>query len=159
MHSKRRPTKVSSRRYHVNMTVTTVDKSANPAPVTSLAVIGALVIAALAVFGVSTFYWNHGHVLPTASASVSHQASGPRGAAPANLGNQGNQFLFELQAQGIAPSGDGTSSVNDAHSVCQRYQQGESEGQIVDSIVAGTPSMSKKTANDFANTAISVYCR
>jgi hypothetical protein len=140
------------------MTVTTVDKSANPAAVTSLAVIGALVIAAVAVLGVSTFYWNHGHVLPTASASVSHQASGPQ-AAPANLGNQGNQFLFELQAQGIAPSGDGTSSVNDAHSVCQRYQQGESEDQIVQSIVAGTPSMSKKTASDFANTAISVYCR
>lgn len=145
----------------VNMTVTTVQKSADPAAVTSLAVIGALVIALVAVLGVSIFYWDHGHVLPASlSAPTSQQTSGPPAAAPAaNLGNQGNQFLFELQAQGIKPSGDGTSSVNDARSVCQRYQQGESEQQIVQSIVAGTPSMSSKTANNFANTAISVYCR
>jgi hypothetical protein len=144
------------------MTVTTVHKSADPEPVHSVAVIAALVIAFVAVAGVTLFYWRQGHVLPRVSMPVSHvsqEASAPPADAPsANLDNQGSQFLFELQARGIQPSGDGSGSINDAHSVCARFKQGESEQQIVQAIEAGTPSMSRTTANDFANTAISVYC-
>lgn len=147
------------RRYTGNMTVTTVQQSASPAAVRGIALIAAVVIALVAVVGVSVFYWNHGHVLASGSTSVSQQASAQPAAAPAaSLGNQGNQFLFMLNAQGISPSGNGAASINDARSVCSRVQQGESQQQIAQAIVAGTPSMTKTTANAFTTTAINVYC-
>lgn len=159
MHSKRGPTKVYFRRYTGVMTVTTIQQSASPAAVRSMALIAALVVALVAVLGVSVYYWNHGHALASGLTTVSHQQSAPAHAAPpVSLDGQANQFLFLLNARGITPSGNGTASVTDAHSVCARVQQGESQQQVVQSIVAGTPSMSKTTAGNFAKTAIDVYC-
>lgn len=42
--------------------------------------------------------------------------------------------------------------------VCARYGGGESEQQIIQDILAGSPGMSLDTASTFADTAISVYC-
>ncbi|MBO0866341.1 MAG: hypothetical protein J2P16_14855, partial [Mycobacterium sp.] len=92
----------------MNVTVTTIQKSSSPAAVSSIAMIAAVVVALVAVAGVSVFYWRSGHVLPAVSMPASHvsqQASAPPAVAPAaNLDNQGSQFLFELQARGIKPS-------------------------------------------------------
>ena len=42
--------------------------------------------------------------------------------------------------------------------MCTRYASRESEQQINQDMLAGSPGMSLNTASGFADTAISVYC-
>jgi hypothetical protein len=42
--------------------------------------------------------------------------------------------------------------------VCTRYASGETEQEIIQDMLAGSPGMSLNTASGFADTAISVYC-
>jgi hypothetical protein len=42
--------------------------------------------------------------------------------------------------------------------VCTRYAAGESEQEIIQDMLAGSPGISLNTASTFADTAISVYC-
>jgi uncharacterized protein DUF732 len=50
------------------------------------------------------------------------------------------------------------AAINDARRICARYVGGESEQQIIQDMLAGSPGMSLDTAAGFADTAISVYC-
>jgi hypothetical protein len=50
------------------------------------------------------------------------------------------------------------AAINDARRVCTRYAGGESEQQIIQDILQGSPGMTLNTASGFADTAISVYC-
>ncbi|EUA68542.1 hypothetical protein I553_1730, partial [Mycobacterium xenopi 4042] len=68
------------------------------------------------------------------------------------------RFLFLLTAQGLQLSAARDVAINDAHRVCSRLERGETEQQIVQDIVDGSPGMSMDTAAAFADTAISVYC-
>ena len=56
-------------------------------------------------------------------------------------------------------SGDRSdAAINDARRICARYAGGESEQQIIQDMLQGSPGMSLDTASGFADTAISVYC-
>jgi Protein of unknown function (DUF732) len=49
-------------------------------------------------------------------------------------------------------------AINDARRVSTRYAGGESEQQIIEGMLAGSPHMSLNTASTLVDTAISVYC-
>jgi len=50
------------------------------------------------------------------------------------------------------------AAIKDARRICTRYAGGESEQQIIQDILQGSPGMTLNTASGFADTAISVYC-
>jgi uncharacterized protein DUF732 len=127
----------------------------SPSPIPALAVLVALLVAVAAVAAVSVFYWKHDRVAPTHSRTGSQAASAP----PENPENKDAQFLILLTAQGLQPSGANEATINDGHRVCSRLAHGESEQQIVEDIVQGSPEMSSDTASTFADTAIAVYCQ
>jgi uncharacterized protein DUF732 len=127
----------------------------NPSDIPILAVLVALAVAAGAIAAVSVFYWKHPDVGPRHSRSESQAASAP----PADPENKDAQFLIVLNAQGLEPSGARDTTIHDADRVCSRLARGESEQQIVEDIVQGSPDMSSGTATTFADTAIAVYCQ
>jgi len=68
------------------------------------------------------------------------------------------KFLWRIAVQGIQVRRSKAVAINDARRVCTRYVSGESEPQIIQDILSGSPGMSLNTASTFADTAISVYC-
>ncbi|MGB8205999.1 MAG: DUF732 domain-containing protein [Mycobacterium sp.] len=68
------------------------------------------------------------------------------------------QFLWRIAVQGLQMRRSNDAAINDARRVCTRYAGGESEQQIIQDMLAGSPGMSLNTASTFADTAISVYC-
>jgi hypothetical protein len=72
--------------------------------------------------------------------------------------DRNGQFLWRLSAQGLQLRRTNDAAINDARRVCTRYASGESEQQIIQDRLAGSPGMSLNTASGFADTAISVYC-
>jgi len=68
------------------------------------------------------------------------------------------QFLWRLSTQGPQLRRSNDAAINDARRICTRYAGGESEQQIIQDILQGSPGMTLNTASGFADTAISVYC-
>jgi hypothetical protein len=132
----------------------TMTTTSNPSGIPALAVVAALVAATVAVAAVLVFYREHDHVVSRGSGPVSQAVSAPA----VNPDDQDAKFLFLLTAQGLVRSGARDTTVHDAHRVCARLARGESEQQIVEDIVRGSPGMSVDTATTFAATAIEVYC-
>lgn len=129
----------------------------NPQPIPGLAVLAALGVALAAICGVTVFYWRHDHVGRGETTPASQTASAPSaGAAPAM--DKDGRFLWRLAAEGLQLERANEDAINDARRVCSRLERGESQQQIVDDIVRGSPGMSVDTAADFADTAIDVYC-
>jgi hypothetical protein len=85
-------------------------------------------------------------------------AAAPPAAPRPGLLDKDGRFIFLLTAQGLQLSAARDTTINDAHRICSRLERGETEQEIVQDIVAGTPGMSTDTAVTFAETAISVYC-
>jgi hypothetical protein len=134
--------------------------SPDPPPIRGSAVLIVVVVALIAVAGVLVFSWNRQHAAASGvTPSPSPAASAPPAAAPRPglLDNDG-RFIFLLTAQGLQLSAARDTTINEAHRICSRLERGETEQDIVQDIVAGTPGMSADTAVTFADTAISVYC-
>ncbi len=120
-----------------------------------MALVVALVIAVAAIAGVTVFYREHDRVVPrgtTRDARATEAADDPP-----PVDQDGRLFLM-LTQEGLGTSGGRETTVNEAHHVCDRFSGGESEQQIVQDILAGSPGMSSQTAAAFADIAISVYC-
>lgn len=138
--------------------MTTTQK--NPPSIPGTAMLAGLVVAVVAVVGVSVFYWKHDLVVPRSTAPVTQAESAPPVDAPPTkvLDNTDGRFLFLLSSQGLHVSGARELAISDAHRVCSRLARGETEQQIVQDIFAGSPGMSTDTATSFADAAMSVYC-
>jgi Protein of unknown function (DUF732) len=62
------------------------------------------------------------------------------------------QFLWRLSTQGLRLRRSKDAAINDARRICARYAGGESEQQIIQDMLAGSPGMSLDTAAGFADT-------
>jgi Protein of unknown function (DUF732) len=71
--------------------------------------------------------------------------------------DRNGQFLWRLSTQGLQLRRSNDAAINDARRVCTRYAGGESEQEIIQDMLQGSPGMSLNTASSFADTAISVY--
>jgi Protein of unknown function (DUF732) len=91
---------------------------------------------------------------PAASQTASALAADP----PSAPKDREGQFLWRIAVQGLQMRRSNDAAINDARRVCTRYAGGESEQQIIQDMLAGSPGMSLNTASTFADTAISVYC-
>ncbi|BBU24701.1 DUF732 domain-containing protein [Mycobacterium xenopi] len=120
-------------------------------------VVGVLV-AVIAVAGVLVFSWKHQRFVPQDGAPDPQTRSAPSAGPSTGTLDRDGRFLFLLTAQGLQLSAARDVAINDAHRVCSRLERGETEQQIVQDIVDGSPGMSMDTAAAFADTAISVYC-
>jgi hypothetical protein len=69
------------------------------------------------------------------------------------------QFLWRLSTEGLQLRRSNDTAINNARRVCTRYAAGESEQEIIQDVLQGSPGMSLNTASSFAHTAISVYCK
>jgi Protein of unknown function (DUF732) len=67
-------------------------------------------------------------------------------------------FLSRLSTEGLQLSRSNDAAINDARRVCTRFAGGESEPEIIQDMLQGSPGMSLSIASGFADTAISVYC-
>jgi hypothetical protein len=66
--------------------------------------------------------------------------------------------LWDSVAQGLQLRRTNDAAINDTRRVCTRYASGETEQEIIQDILHGSPGISLNTASGFADTAISVYC-
>jgi hypothetical protein len=132
----------------------------DPPPIRGSAVLIVVVVALVAVAGVLVFSWKQQHAAVSRKTTPdSLTAAAPPAAAPRpGLLDRDGRFIFLLTAQGLQLSAARDTTINDAHRICSRLERGETEQEIVQDIVAGTPGMSTDTAVTFAETAISVYC-
>jgi hypothetical protein len=121
----------------------------------------ALVVAALFAFavvaGVVIFYRRPDLLFPRTARTGTHTAAVQTDPGSEPL-DQDGRLLFLLTQQGIQTSGPRDVTLNEAHHVCDRVHTGESEAQIVQDIVAGSPGMSSQTAATFTEVATNVYC-
>ncbi len=115
----------------------------------------ALVIAVVAIAGVTVFYREHDRVVPRGTTREARATASADDPPPVD--QDGRLFLL-LTEEGLGTSGGREITINEAHHVCDRFSGGESEQQIVQDIMAGSPGMSAQTAAAFADVAISVYC-
>jgi hypothetical protein len=110
-------------------------------------------IAAVVVFG------RHPDLLRPKSATTVLQAESAAPSDPsADPMDRNREFLGRLSAEGLQMERSNDAAVSDARRVCTRYAGGESEQEIIQDMVQGSPGMSPNTASSFADTAISVYC-
>ncbi len=92
------------------------------------------------------------------SGGVSQAASASQADDPPGPMDKDGQFLWRLSSQGLQIRRSDDAAINDARRVCDRFAGGESEQQVIQDILSGSPGMSLDTATDFADIAISVYC-
>jgi hypothetical protein len=132
----------------------------NPQPLPNLALLGGLIVAIAAIAAVFVLgrtkhdLFRTQDPAPPAAQAASALAADP---APPPKDRDG-QFLWRIAVQGLQMRRSNDAAINDARRVCARYGGGESEQQIIQDILAGSPGMSLNTASTFADTAISVYC-
>lgn len=92
------------------------------------------------------------------SGGVSQAASASQADDPPGPMDKDGQFLWRLSSQGLQIRRSDDAAINDARRVCTRFASGESEPEIVQDMLQGSPGMSLSIASGFADTAISVYC-
>jgi Protein of unknown function (DUF732) len=140
----------------------TTPPSPNPTPLPALALVAALVFAVGAIATVFVFDRDPELFRSLGSTAVSHTASGsqadPAADPPRDRMDRDGQFLWRLSTQGLRLRRSNDAAINDARRICTRYAGGESEQQIIQDILQGSPGMTLNTAFGFADTAISVYC-
>ena len=130
----------------------------NPTPLPALAMLAAVVFVVGAIAAVVVFDRDPGLFRSRGSTRVSPAASASQADPPPDHMDRNGQFLWRLSAQGLQLRRTNDAAINDARRVCTRYASRESEQQIIQDMLAGSPGMSLNTASGFADTAISVYC-
>ena len=124
--------------------------------------VAALIFVVAAIAAVFVFDRDPGLFPSRGSTAVSHTASGSQADPPADPPrdrmDRDGQFRWRLSTQGLQLRRSNDAAINDARRVCTRYAGGESEQQIIQDILQGSPGMTLNTASGFADTAISVYC-
>jgi hypothetical protein len=120
--------------------------------------LAALVFVVGAIATVFVFERDPGLFRSRGSTAVSHTASGSQGDPPPDRMDRDGQFLWRLSTQGLQLRRSNDAAINDARRVCTRYAGGESEQEIIQEMLQGSPGMWLDTASGFADTAISVYC-
>jgi Protein of unknown function (DUF732) len=120
--------------------------------------IAALVFAVVAIAAVFVLDRNHELFRTRGSTAVSQAAPASGDDPPREHMDKDGQFLWRLSTQGLQLRRSNDAAINDARRICTRYAGGESEQEIIQDMLAGSPGMSLNTASSFADTAISVYC-
>jgi Protein of unknown function (DUF732) len=120
--------------------------------------LAALVFVVGAIAAVFVFDRNPELFRSRGSAGVSQSASASQADPPPERMDRNGQFLWRLSSQGLQLRRSSDAAINDARRICARYSGGESEQQIIQDVLQGSPGMSLDTASSFADTAISVYC-
>jgi Protein of unknown function (DUF732) len=118
--------------------------------------LAAVVFVVGAIAAVVVFDRKHELFRSKGSTGVSQAAS--QADPPQEHMDKDGQFLWRLSAQGLQLRRTNDAAINDARRVCTRYASGETEQEIIQDILQGSPGMSLNTASGFADTAISVYC-
>ncbi len=134
-----------------------MDTTPNPPSVPGIALVVAVVFGLAVIAGVVVFYRRPDLLAPRTVKTGTQVAAVESDPGDAPLDQDGRLF-FLLTQQGLSTSGARDVTINEAHHVCGRVAGGESEGQIVQDIVAGSPGMSNQTATTFAEVAMTVYC-
>jgi Protein of unknown function (DUF732) len=129
----------------------------HPHPLPGMALLGALVFAVAAITAVVMFDRQHELFRPRGSTAISPAASAPSDDPPAQMDRNG-QFLWRLSSSGLRIRRSNDAAINDARRVCERFVGGESEQQVIQDILSGSPGMPLDTATDFTDIAIDVYC-
>jgi Protein of unknown function (DUF732) len=120
--------------------------------------LAALVFAVAAIGAVFVLGRNPDFFRPRATPTVSHAASASPADPPPDPMDRNGQFLWRLSTEGLQLRRSSDAAINDARRVCARFVGGESEQEIIQDMLQGSPGMSLNTASGFADTAISVYC-
>ncbi|MGB7869921.1 MAG: DUF732 domain-containing protein [Mycobacterium sp.] len=120
--------------------------------------LAAVVFVVGAIAAVVVFDRDPGLFRSRGSTRVSPAASASQADPPPDHMDRNGQFLWRLSAQGLQLRRTNDAAINDARRVCTRYASRESEQQIIQDMLAGSPGMSLNIASGFADTAISVYC-
>ncbi|HEY9305022.1 MAG TPA: DUF732 domain-containing protein [Mycobacterium sp.] len=117
-----------------------------------------LVFGVAAIAAVFVLSRNPDLFRPKAHTTVSQAASAAPADAPPDAMDRNGMFLWRLGTEGLQLRRSNDAAINDARRVCTRFAGGESEQEIVQDMLQGTPGMSPNTASGFADTAISVFC-
>jgi hypothetical protein len=120
--------------------------------------LAALVFTVAAIGAVFVLGRNPDFFRPRATPTVSQAASASPADPPPDPTDRNGQFLWRLSTEGLQLRRSNDAAINDARRVCARFAGGESEQEIIQDILQGSPGMSLNTASGFADTAISVYC-
>ena len=136
--------------------MTTTAPKATPLP--SLAMLAALVFGVTAIAAVFVLSRNPDLFRPRATTTVSQAGAAAPVDPPADPMDRNGQFLWQLSADGLQIQRSNDAAINDARRVCTRFASGETEQEIVQDVLQGSPGMSSSTASGFTDTAISVYC-
>jgi hypothetical protein len=120
--------------------------------------LAALVFAVAAIGAVFVLGRNPDFFRPRATTTVSQAASAVPGDPRPDPTDRNGQFLWRLSTEGLQLRRSNDAAINDARRVCARFAGGESEQEVVQDMLQGSPGMSLNTASSFADTAISVYC-
>ena len=131
----------------------------NPQPIPTLALLAGLVFAVGAIAAVFVLgRTKHDLFRSKESSPAAHAWSALAADPPRDHTDKDGQFLWQLATQGLQLRRSSDATINDARRVCTRYAGGESQPQIIQDILQGSPGMSLDTASSFADTAINVYC-
>ncbi|MGA8547298.1 MAG: DUF732 domain-containing protein [Mycobacterium sp.] len=117
-----------------------------------------LVFGIAAISAVFVLSRNPDLLRPKADTTVSQAASGAPIDPPPDTTDRNGMFLWRLSSEGLQLARSNDAAINDARRVCTRFASGESEPEIVQDMLQGSPGMSLSIASGFADTAISVYC-
>jgi hypothetical protein len=123
-----------------------------------LAILVTLVFGVAAIAAVFILSRNPDLFRPTAHTTISQAASAAPADPPPDPTDRNGMFLWRLSTEGLQMRRSNDAAINDARRVCTRFAGGESEQEIVQDMLQGTPGMSVNTASSFADAAISVYC-
>jgi Protein of unknown function (DUF732) len=136
----------------------TTTPSTNQSAVPGLALLAALLFAVAAISAVFVLGRHPDLLRPRAAPAVSQTGDAAPSDQPQDPMDRNGQFLFRLSSEGLQMRRSNDAAINDARRICTRYAGGESEQEVVQDMLQGTPGMSASTASSFADTAISVYC-
>lgn len=120
--------------------------------------LAALVFGVAAIAAVFVLSRNPDFFRPKATTTVAQAGSAVPDDQPPDPTDRNGQFLWRLSAEGLQIRRSDDAAINDARRVCTRFAAGESEQEIVQDVLQGSPGMSPDTASSFTGTAISVYC-
>jgi Protein of unknown function (DUF732) len=136
----------------------TTTPSTNQSAVPGLALLTALLFAVAAISAVFVLGRHPDLLRPKAPTAVSQTGEALPSDQPQDPMDRNGQFLWRLSSEGLQMRRSNDAAINDARRICTRYAGGESEQEVVQDMLQGTPGMSASTASSFADTAISVYC-